>query len=119
MRKRKSQNIFIEASPDYENKNKYYNTAYTIKENVRVDYNTMKEYKHVSKHKNFSELTMDFIGSALKDLQNSGVNIKTYQFIRLCHDVIASIENYDPIEDRQLMLSKASEKARNLYAILN
>lgn len=86
--------------------NKYHNTAYS--------YN-----KNGFRMKNFNDGVMKEISFRLKELQNSGVKIKTYQYIRLCHEAIATFNNYDPGKHSIKMLDIASENARNYYSIIN
>lgn len=71
------------------------------------------------KVKNFSDSTMRKIDDALMSLKASGVKIKTYKYIRLCHDFIRDYKNYDPNKHTDLMINYATDQARNLYSVLS
>lgn len=102
---------------------KYQHNQFSIAHNYVYNHNSGVFDKKVElKHKNFSLPTMERIGQAIQDLKNSGVNIKTYQFLKIYHSVLDESNDEDKTfisGNVEKYIELSMEKARDKFSLLS
>lgn len=102
---------------------KYQHNQFSIDTNYVYNHESGGFDKKVElKHKNFSLPTMERIGQAIQDLKNSGVNIKTYQFLKIYHSVLDESNDEDKTfisGNVEKYIELSMEKARDKFSLLS